>query len=39
MNERDGYQPGVQCWVAAAPPDPGGAVSTVSTLVVASRGA
>jgi hypothetical protein len=39
MNERDGYQPGVPCWVAAAPPHPGGAGSTVSQLVVASRGA
>jgi hypothetical protein len=39
MNERDGYRSGVPGWVAAAPPDPGGTVSTVSTLVVASRGA
>jgi hypothetical protein len=39
MNERDGYQPGVRCWVAAAPPGPGGAASTVSRLVVVSRGA
>jgi hypothetical protein len=38
MNERDGNQPGVVCWVAAAPPDPGGAGSTVSPLVVAWRG-
>jgi hypothetical protein len=37
MNERDGYQPGVPCWVAEAPPDPGGAASTASQLVVASR--
>jgi hypothetical protein len=37
MNERDGYQPGVPCWVEAAPPDPGGAASTVSPL--ASQGA
>jgi hypothetical protein len=36
MNERDSYQPGVPCWVAAAPPDPGGAGPTVSPL--ASRG-
>jgi hypothetical protein len=27
------------CWVAAAPPDPGGAMSTVSQLVIASQGA
>jgi hypothetical protein len=26
-------------WVAAAPPDPGGAASTVSQLVTASQGA
>jgi hypothetical protein len=37
MNERDVYQPGVLCWVAAAPPDHGGAGSTVSPI--ASRGA
>ena len=39
MSERDGYEPGVPCWVAAAPPDPGGAASTVSRLAVASQGA
>jgi hypothetical protein len=39
MSERDGSEPGVPCWVAAAPPDPGGAASTVSQLVVASQGA
>jgi hypothetical protein len=39
MSERDGYQPGVPCWVAAAPPDPGGAAFTVSQLVIASQGA
>jgi hypothetical protein len=39
MSECDGYEPGVPCWVAAAPPDPGGAASTVSQLVVASQGA
>jgi hypothetical protein len=27
------------CWVTAAPPDPGGAASTVSQLVIGSRGA
>ena len=27
------------CWVTAAPPDPGGATSTVSQLVIASQGA
>jgi hypothetical protein len=32
MDERDGYQPGVLCWVAAASPDPGGPGSTVSPL-------
>jgi hypothetical protein len=39
MGEPDGYQPGVPCWVGTAPPDPGGAASTVSQLVIASRGA
>jgi hypothetical protein len=39
MNERDGYQSGVPCWVGAAPPEPGGAAFAVSELVVASRGA
>jgi hypothetical protein len=39
MSERDGYEPGAPCWVAAAPPDPGGAASTVSQLVIASQGA
>jgi hypothetical protein len=38
MSERDDYQPGVPCWAAAAPPDPGGAASTASRLVVASEG-
>jgi hypothetical protein len=27
------------CWVTAAPPDRGGAASTVSQLVIASQGA
>jgi hypothetical protein len=39
MSERDGYEPGVPCRVAAAPPDPGGAASTVSQLVIVSQGA
>ena len=39
MSERDGYGPGVPCWVGAAPPHPGGAASMVSRLMVASQGA
>jgi hypothetical protein len=27
------------CWVATAPPDPGGAAPTMSRLVIASQGA
>ena len=27
------------CWVAAAPPDPGGATATASQLVIDSQGA
>jgi hypothetical protein len=39
MSERDAYELGVSCWVAAAPADPGGAASPVSQLVIASQGA
>jgi hypothetical protein len=39
MSERDGYQHGVPCRVAAAPPDPGVEAFTVSRLVAASQGA
>jgi hypothetical protein len=39
MSERDGYEPCVPASVAAAPPDPGGAASMMSQLVIASRGA
>jgi hypothetical protein len=39
MSELDGYEPGVPCWVAAPPPDPGGAASMLSQLGIASRGA
>jgi hypothetical protein len=51
MSERDGYELGVPvpeartqtrrlpCLVTAAPPDPGGAASTMSQLVIASQGA
>jgi uncharacterized protein len=32
MSERDGYQPGVPCWIAAVHPDPEGAVGFYSAL-------
>jgi hypothetical protein len=46
MSKRDGYEPGMpvpqarlQYCVTAAPPDSGGATSTVSQLMIASHGA
>jgi hypothetical protein len=38
MSERVGDELGVPCWVGAAPSGPGGAVATLSQLVVGSRG-
>ena len=32
MSERDGYQPGVPCWVETWPPDPEAAVGFYSQL-------
>jgi hypothetical protein len=46
MSKREGYEPGMpvpqarlQYCVTAAPPDSGGATSTVSQLMIASHGA
>jgi hypothetical protein len=46
MSKRDGYEPGMpaprarlQYWFTAASPDSGGAMSTVSQLMIGSQGA
>ena len=37
MSERDGYEPGVPCWVAAVEPDAGGAASLHGELFGGER--